>query len=332
MSPLAEQAFAGGVSKLAIVAVTVVATAALVATLALILGRRQTRIERRIAGYEAPDAAGAPVAAIGPGTTFVRTGVDLAERIARQSGLHGRTEALLDQADVPIRAGELLFYVPTFALLAFLLGSLVGDVTVGLVLAAAVALVPIAYLSWRRRGRLRRFEMMLPSMLALLAGSLRAGFSLLQGLETIAQEAGEPARRELQRVFTEVRLGQAPEDALASVAVRMKSPDLAWAVMAIRIQREVGGNLAALLDTVADTMNKRERLRREVRALTAEGRLSAVVLSLFPPIAAVMLWLLEPDYIGRLFDEGIGIVAVVAAVLLSVVGWFWLRRIVDIEE
>jgi tight adherence protein B len=160
---------------------------------------------------------------------------------------------------------------------------------------------------------------------------MRAGFSFIQGLETVANETTDPMRRELQRVFTEARLGRPIEDALGDVAERMASQDLSWAVMAIRIQREVGGNLAQLLDTVADTMTKRERLRREIRTLTAEGRFSAIVVSLFPPLFGLFLWVTQPDYMNRLFDESIGVLAVIVAVGLTVVGWFWMRRIVDIE-
>ncbi len=141
---------------------------------------------------------------------------------------------------------------------------------------------PILTLEMRRKRRLRKFEMQLPDVLNLLAGSMRAGFSFNQGLEAVAEEASEPARRELQRVFTESRLGRPVEDALEESANRMYSVDLMWAVMAIRIQREVGGNLAELLDTVARTMTERERLKREILSLTAEGRLSGWVLGIFP--------------------------------------------------
>ena len=180
----------------------------------------------------------------------------------------------------------------------------------------------------RRRDEIER---RLPDTLTLLSSSLRAGFSLMQGLEAVAQEIADPMRKELQRVFTEVRLGRPVEDALGDSALRMESRDLEWTVMAIRIQREVGGNLAVLLDTVADTMVKRERVRRELRALTAEGRLSAIVLSAVSPLLLLVIWLLQPSYLHPLWHEAIGIVAVAGALALEVVGWFWLRKIVDIE-
>jgi tight adherence protein B len=153
----------------------------------------------------------------------------------------------------------------------------------------------------------------------------------MQGLETVADESTGAMRRELQRVFTEARLGRPLEEALEETAVRMKSDDLAWAVMAIRIQREVGGNLAALLDTVADTMTKRERLRREIRTLTAEGRFSGIIVSLFPAAFGAFLFTTNRDYFDALFSETIGIVAVVGAIASTAVGWFWIRKIMRIE-
>jgi tight adherence protein B len=160
---------------------------------------------------------------------------------------------------------------------------------------------------------------------------MRAGFSFIQGLEAVANEATEPSRRELQRVFTESRLGRPVEDALEESAERMNSTDLMWAVMAIRIQREVGGNLAELLDTVAQTMTQRERLRHEIQALTAEGRMSAWVLGIFPLAFTGILFVVQPNYISLLFDAAIGIMAVIASAVLAVIGFFWLRKMMVIE-
>lgn len=160
---------------------------------------------------------------------------------------------------------------------------------------------------------------------------MRAGFSFTQGLEAVADEATEPSRRELQRVFTESRLGRPVEDALEDAAQRMHSIDLLWAVMAIRIQREVGGNLAELLDTVARTMTERERLKSEILSLTAEGRLSGWVLGVFPPAFGGVLFLIQPDYMKVLFQDSLGIVAVVASAIMAGFGFLWLRRIMAIE-
>lgn len=320
------------------------AAAALVASVPVVLGRRGRHVERALAGYEPPSReAGEPAASrsrsvdgpqgpIPPAeTAVVQSGIDLATRLAARSGALGRLERLLEQADVPLRAGELCFYLPVVAILTFLAGAVLFGPLIGLVAAGTLLVAPIAVLERRRSRRLQQFARMLPGTLSLLAGSLRAGFSLMQGLEAVAQESSDPMRRELQRVFTEVRLGRTVEDALGDVADRMASTDLAWTVMAITIQREVGGNLALLLDTVADTMQQRERLRREVRALTAEGRLSAVILTLFPPGIALALAILNPGYLEILLDHTIGIIAIVAAVAANIVGWIWLRRVIDVE-
>jgi tight adherence protein B len=213
-----------------------------------------------------------------------------------------------------------------FIAIAIFAGPLYGIICGGI-----VAMIPAAFIARRQQGRLRAFEEQLPDTLTLLAGTLRAGFSFMQGLESVAQEISDPMRRELQRVFTEVRLGRAPEDALSDTAARMQSSDLGWTVMAIKIQREVGGNLATLLDTVAETMQQRERLRREARALTAEGRISAVILGLAAPILGFVMYLGNRNYLHPLFHDGIGIASLVGGAVLAILGFFWLRRIIDIE-
>jgi tight adherence protein B len=312
-----------------IIVVAVLAVLALVATFGILLGSRQANVERQLAGYQKPDEVVA--APSGPETAIVQRGVDFASGIAQRTGALERIDRALEQADLPVRGAELVFYVPVAALLIFLLVAVIAGPVAGLIGAGVVLAVPYLFVSNRQRSRQRAFERQLPETLTLLASSLRAGFSLMQGLETVAQEIGPPMRRELQRVFTEVRLGRGVEDALGDAADRLGSRDLAWSVMAIKIQRDVGGNLATLLDTVADTMLKRERIRQEIQVLTAEGRASAVILSLMPPLAALGVWLLQPGYVKGLFDHTIGVIAVVAAVALNIIGWFWLRRIMDIE-
>jgi tight adherence protein B len=129
----------------------------------------------------------------------------------------------------------------------------------------------------------------------------------------------------------ETRLGVSLEDALEGVAERFESKDFAWVVMAINIQRQVGGNLAELLDTVADTMTQRERLRLEIKALTAEGRFSGWILGLFPIAFAGVLYMIQPDYMGALFQESIGIIAIIVCAIMTFVGFIWLRKILQIE-
>ena len=137
--------------------------------------------------------------------------------------------------------------------------------------------------------------------------------------------------RELRRVVTETRLGRSLEESLEAVAERMDSADFEWAVMAIRIQREVGGNLAELLSTVAETMTQRERLRREVSTLTAEGKMSAIIIGLLPPGLAVVMWVMNPAYISELFQPGLGYMLLGVAVLMMGIGFAWMKKTITIE-
>jgi tight adherence protein B len=313
-----------------IVLVTAAAAAAMTGAIGVLLGRREAALERRLAGYEPMGeiaAAGDENKSLAP----VQSAVDFTSRLAQRTGVLATVERALERGDVPMRAGELLFYSVAVTVMVFLGVTVVTGPLYGLIAGGLTAMLPVLYVSRKQRTRQTAFEHQLPDTLTLLSSSLRAGFSFMQGLEAVAQEIGAPMRRELQRVFTEVRLGRSPEDALGDAAERMGSNDLAWTVMAIKIQREVGGNLATLLDTVADTMQKRDRIRREIRALTAEGRLSAIILGLLPPVAGVLLFVVAPDYMKTLFDHGIGVAALIASAVLAAVGWFWLRKIIDIE-
>jgi tight adherence protein B len=252
-------------------------------------------------------------------------------KLARDRGVLQRVEGMLDRADLPIQASEGLFFylvaIVVFSVLALLLGGLFTF----LVVLILTVLVPPAALSFMAGQRQRKFTSQLPDMLTLLAGTLRAGYSLLQGVEAVAQEVEDPMGRELRRVLAEARLGRPLEDALEDAADRMQSGDFEWAVMAIRIQREVGGNLAELLDTVADTMIQRERLRREVRALTAEGRISAIILGLLPVGLGLVMWGMNPDYMRPLFHDGFGQALLIGAGLLAVVGFYWMKKTIEIE-
>ena len=150
--------------------------------------------------------------------------------------------------------------------------------------------VPRAY------RRTQRFAEQLPDAMQLVVGSLKSGFSLGQSVDALVREAADPVAAEFGRALAESRLGAELEDALDRAAVRAKSQDLAWIVMAVRIQREVGGNLAEVLQTSVETMRERVRLRRHVKALSAEGRLSAWVLLALPIGIATYMYLLRREY------------------------------------
>jgi tight adherence protein B len=154
---------------------------------------------------------------------------------------------------------------------------------------------------------------------------------MAQAIDTVVREGQQPITGEFNRALIEARLGVPIEDALDGVATRMQSKDFAWVVMAVRIQREVGGNLAELLTTVAGTLRERERLRRQVRVLSAEGRLSAWILGILPPGFSLYLLLVRPQYLRPLVTDPLGWLMLSVGVLLLVVGAAWMNKAVKVE-
>jgi tight adherence protein B len=216
----------------------------------------------------------------------------------------------------------------------------VGAAFVGLVLSGA-ALMLLCFLVglvlpwwWLRRKHLKRqaaFNAQLAETLTLMAGGLSAGLSLPQAVDTVVREGQEPMASELRRALVEQRLGVTIEDALDGVGDRMESQDFNWVVMAVRIQREVGGNLAELLTTVSETLREREYLRRQVRVLSAEGRFSGYVLTALPPVMFVYMFFVRPDFIRPLYTTGTGFVMIAVAVALLATGQFVMSRLTKIE-
>ena len=179
--------------------------------------------------------------------------------------------------------------------------------------------------------RCAAFADQLPDMLQLIASSLRSGFSLAQALDGVVREGAQPAASEFARALTEARLGLELEDALDQMADRMKSQDLEMVVMAVRISRDVGGNLAEVLLTTMRTMRDRAQLKRQIRALSAEGRLSAYILIALPILVAGGFALARPDYLRPLYTVPAGVAMLVVAVLGVVIGSWWMSRIVKVE-
>lgn len=323
----------GTVGRLAIVVMVALAVGLLGGALLLIFWRREQGIDHRLGYYGGSRSAGAGAAEVELAETgFVQRAVEMTSKMADRAGLLEKVDALLEQANLPLRAAEALFFYVAGVLVVGLLGLLTApSLPVGLMAVVAVAFAPVATVKMLTRKRLHAFEAQLPDTLNLLAGSLRAGYSFLQGVEAVAQEASDPIARELRRVLAEARLGRPMEDALADTAARMNSRDFEWAVLAIRIQREVGGNLAELLSTVADTMVQRGRLKGEIKTLTAEGRISAIIMGCLPVALGGFLFMSSPDYIGKLFSSTAGWIMVLSSAALAGAGFVWLRKIVKIE-
>ncbi|HTF58530.1 MAG TPA: type II secretion system F family protein, partial [Actinomycetes bacterium] len=155
--------------------------------------------------------------------------------------------------------------------------------------------------------------------------------SLQQAVDTVVHEAADPIAAEFQRVLTEARLGRPLEEAFEAMAKRTKSVDFEWTVMAIRLQRQVGGNLAEVLSTVSQTIRDRYALKRQIKALSAEGRLSSVILSVLPVLLFAGLLLLNPVFLRPLYTTTVGIMMMAGAAVLMIIGVFWLKKTTEIK-
>jgi tight adherence protein B len=269
---------------------------------------------------------------IGKHSAIFQRAVDITGGIAERRGFLTTAETKLDQASMPLRAAEALTVYAGFVGVAFLLSALYFRRPIPILICTAVGgLLPIAYVNFKISRRKKKFMNQLPDTLNLLAGTLKAGYSFMQGVEAVSQEVEDPMGIELRRVVSEAQLGRPVEDALESAAERMESEDFAWAVMAVKIQREVGGNLAELLLTVAETMTARSRLKGEIKALTAEGRMSAIILGILPPGVGAVMYVLNKEYMVVLFHESIGIAMLVAAVLSMIAGFAWMLKIINFK-
>jgi len=303
-------------------------------------GDRKLTTEERVTQYvaRAGTSGGGPVpptsvAAPSGESAFESAKGAVATVLKRNQTLEQKIQRRLEGAGSALRPAEwLLIHVGVFLLsstVGLLLGG--GSLIIGLVFMAIGALLPWMYLGYRKKRRKKKFEQGLPDTLQLMSGSLAAGLSLAQSVDTIVREGAEPISSEFKRVLVETRLGLSLETALQGVADRFQSEDFEWVVMAINIQRQVGGNLAELLNTVANTMREREYIRRQVAALAAEGKLSAMVLGGLPPAFLLYLLLANHDYVIVLFTRPLGILMLVAGATILSVGIFWMSRIVKVE-
>ena len=253
-----------------------------------------------------------------------------AERFLVRRGRRSSLATGLESAGISLRPGEYMVLALVATLIvALVLASFSGvaGLLVGLAVTPFVASAVVRFKSTRRRAS---FNEQLPDSLQLLASTLRSGFGLSQALDAVANEAVDPVRSEFRRVLLETRVGRDMNESLRALEVRMASTDFKWVASAIDINREVGGDLAVVLDNVGETIRDRQRMVRQIRSLSAEGRISAYVLISLPIILGFALSAINPDYIEPL-KSGTGLALVIVGCGMLVVGWIWMRRVIRIE-
>jgi tight adherence protein B len=298
----------------------------LLAIMLLSIGERRQRrsLASRILGRGAEKAKE---------TTWMPAGLAQAgERVASVGGFSARLDQKLEQAGLPMRAGEFVALIAVAALAGVVLaGLLLPNIVFMLLFGVAASFIPYVWLARARSQRQKKMGEQLADVLSILASSLRAGHSFLQSLDQVASEISEPSATEFHRTVSEIRLGRSIDEAMVAMADRVGSEDMRWAVMAVNVQREVGGNLAEVLDIVANTVRERSYIHRQVRVLSAEGRFSIGILMALPVGLFAYLSLINPEYVSPLFTHPIGRIILLAGGSLMVAGYFVMRRIVKID-
>lgn len=294
-----------------------------VVLLVLLLALPSQRVPLQRLNPDAPPPDGALTRAAGALTGAVHKGLE-------RRGALDITRAL-DEAGGKQTPQDFLVLIFLGSFVAGIVGYFFGNLLVAILFALAVPLIAGLVLNIKTERRRTAFADQLDDTLQLMASSLRAGHSLPQSLDAISKEADEPTSEEFARVTNESRVGRDLSAALADTAQRMKSQDFLWVTQAIAINRQAGGNLAEVLDGVAHTIRERNQIRRQVKSLSAEGKLSAIILMVLPILVGGFVFLTNPSYILKLTEHTIGWVMLGFAVVLYIVGGIWMRKTIQIK-
>jgi tight adherence protein B len=269
-----------------------------------------------------------------PASALAGAGVAAGAAVEKVLVKRGRlvTGALaLENAGIAMSLPDFVIVVAMAAVGAAAVGVLLGGILAGLVLALLVPLGARLAVKFKAGRRRARFADQLDDALQLMAGSLRAGHSLLRAVDSVSVDAAAPMSEEFARIINETRVGRDLGEALDEVAARMGSDDFTWVAQAISIHREVGGNLAEVLDAVGHTIRERNAIRRQVKALSAEGKLSAAVLMALPFGIIGFISLTNPGYLAKFTESLMGYVMLAVSAGMLIVGALWLKKTVTIR-
>ncbi|MFE4078427.1 type II secretion system F family protein [Paenarthrobacter sp. YIM B13468] len=278
-------------------------------------------IERRRVG-SVPDES-----ALGRVSQTAVAAVDSA--LGRSGGPFNRE--ILYRAGVKQAPADFTVLVAVATLVVGTLGTLLVNLFIGIVLALATPFAAKLFLVLKTEKRRSRFETQLTDTIQMLIGGLRVGHSIMRSLEAAAREAQSPTSEELGRIVNEVRIGKDPRQALDDCAARMDSEDFRWIGQAMQINREVGGDLAEVLEQVAGTIRERSEIKGHVRALSAEGKMSALILMAMPVAVGIFMSAINPGYMKTFVTHPVGIAMLIASVVLFIIGGFWMSRTVKIK-
>ena len=260
------------------------------------------------------------------------------DNLLRRSERISNLQTMLAQANMQMRAGNVLGLCVISAVVlgfaAFLVSRPLSENESVLFTIAGLglgALLPYSFASYRRTKRFQQFEELFPEAIDTLARAVRAGHAFTSALELIANEVGEPVSSEFRQLFEEQKFGLPVREALLNLTERIPLVDVKFFVTAVMLQRETGGNLAEILDNLSYMIRERFKIMRQVRVHTAQGRLTMLLLMGLPPTIVVTMQILNPSFIRPLFADPIGHVLIVAGIVLQTVGYFVIRKVIQIQ-
>jgi tight adherence protein B len=261
------------------------------------------------------------------------------DNLLRRSERVSNLQDLLEQANLKIRAGNILLLCGVSAVILAMAGYMLSSASMPVnqvilfVLIGAVlgGILPYSYAAHRRNKRFQKFEEIFPEAIDTLARAVRAGHAFTTALELIASEVAEPVASEFRKLFEEQKFGLPVRDALMNLTQRVPLVDVKFFVTAVMLQRETGGNLAEILDNLSYVIRERFKILRQVRVYTAQGRLTMMLLMGLPPIIVVTMISISPGYIHPLFADPIGHILVVGGIVLQTIGYFVIRKIIRIQ-
>ena len=274
-----------------------------------------------------PTVAPPPSALAGAGAA---AGAAVAKVLVKRGRLAAGAAAL-EAAGIAMALTDFVLMAALSTITAAAVGFLLGGVLLAVVALAVMPLGARLLVSFKAGRRRAAFADQLDDSLQLMASSLRAGHSLLRAVDAVSQDAAAPTSEEFSRIINETRVGRDLNDALDEVSARMRSDDFTWVAQAIAIHREVGGNLAEVLDAVGHTIRERNAIRRQVKALSAEGKLSAIVLMALPFGIVGFISATKPEYLAKFTESTAGYILLAVAVVMLTIGGFWLKKTVAIK-
>lgn len=253
------------------------------------------------------------------------------ERLQKEQKYQDQIGDLLKRAGVRLTVREFIIGSISCVVIPIIIGLGIGTIGSAILFGLAGALLPLLWIRIRIQRRTRAFNEQLYDMLTMMSNSLKSGYSFLQAVQSLATDMPAPMSEEFSRMLREMQMGLPTEEALSNLNLRINSPDFDLVVTAITIQRQIGGNLAEILDNIAETIRERVRIKGEIKALTAQGRFSAFIFMILPFGIGTMIFVMNPAYLGVLFTHPLGWAMLAGALMGQIIGMVIIRQIIAID-